>query len=86
MEKLKEVHIYRPESALPAHYTSLEAYFRAHPPARIKEAQREIETLTGSKRSETQVREFLTRLLCFGAEPDLEPGSAGNVAPTQGEW
>ena len=43
------------------HYASLEAYFRAHPPATSKEAQSEIAALTGIKRSETQVREFLKK-------------------------
>jgi transposase len=61
VEKLKEVVVPRPESALQAHYASLEAYFRAHPPATIKEAQSEIAALTGIKRSETQVREFLKK-------------------------
>jgi transposase len=61
VEKLKEVAVQRPESVLQAQYSSLEAYFRAHPPATIKEAQRKIETLTGIKRSETQVREFLKK-------------------------
>lgn len=61
VERLKEVAIQEPESALLAHYASLEAYFRAHPPATIKEAQSKIEALTGIKRSETQVREFLKK-------------------------
>jgi transposase len=60
-EKLKEVNIYRPQSQLCEHITSLEAYFRENPPASIKEAQSEIETITGIKRSETQVREFLKK-------------------------
>jgi transposase len=61
LERLKEVNFYRPESELVQHQTSLEAYFREHPPATIKEAQSEIEGLTGIKRSETQVREFLKK-------------------------
>ena len=61
IERLKEVHIYRPESELMQHYSSLEAYFQANPPASIKEAQAEIETLTGIKRSATQVRVFLKK-------------------------
>ncbi len=61
IEKLKEVHFYRPESELVAHVTSLEEYFRVNPPATLKEAQAEIETLTGIKRSETQVAEFLKK-------------------------
>ena len=62
LDKLKEVNLYRPTSALEAHTTTLEAYFRDHPPATIKEAQHEIETLTGIKRSESQVRTFLKKL------------------------
>jgi hypothetical protein len=61
VEKLKEVDFYQPESALVEHTTSLEAYFRDHPPATIKEAQSKIEILTGIKRSETQVAEFLKK-------------------------
>lgn len=61
VEKLKEVQFYRPESELMGHVTSLEAHFRAHPAASIKEAQSEIEALTGIRRSETQVREFLKK-------------------------
>lgn len=60
-EKLKTVDFYRPESKLVEHTTSLETYFREHPPATIKEAQSKIETLTGIKRSETQVAEFLKK-------------------------
>jgi transposase len=58
VERLKEVAIQGPESALQEHSVSLEAYFRAHPPATIKEVQSKIAALTGIKRSETQVREF----------------------------
>lgn len=67
VERLKEVAIQGPESVLQAHYASLEAYFRAHPPATIKEAQSKIEALTGIKRSETQVREFLKKNSISGA-------------------
>ena len=58
VERLKEVAIQGPESALQEYHVSLEAYFRAQPPATIKEAQSKIEALTGIKRSETQVREY----------------------------
>jgi transposase len=61
LEKVREVHFYRPESQLMEHFTSLEGYFRAHPPASIKEAQSAIEAITGIGRSETQVREFLKK-------------------------
>jgi transposase len=61
VEQLKTVAIQGPESALQEHHASLDAYFRAHPPATIKEAQSKIEALTGIKRSETQVREYLKK-------------------------
>lgn len=61
LEQLKELNYYRPESNLNVHVVSLEAYFREHPPASIKEAQSEVEAITGVKRSETQVREFLKK-------------------------
>lgn len=59
IDKLKEVNFYRPESELAAHRSSIEAYFREHPPASIKEAMAKIEELTGIKRSETPIRHFL---------------------------
>ena len=61
LEKLKELNYYRPVGALTVHIASLEAYFRENPPATIKEAQSEIEAITGVKRSETQVRAFLKK-------------------------
>ena len=70
IEKLKEIHYYQPESELKEHIVSLEAYFREHPPATItclrathrqKQAQHEVEVITGVVRSETQIREFLKK-------------------------
>lgn len=61
LDKLKEVNFYRPESDLQGQLSSLEAHFRANPPATIKQAQSEIERLTGIKRSESQVRQFLKK-------------------------
>ena len=63
IEKLKEINYNKPEGALVKHIVSLETYFRENSPARIKEAQKEIEEITGVKRSETQVREFLKKNL-----------------------
>ena len=62
IEKLKELNFHQPASALQEHAATLEAHFREHPPATIKEAQSEIEALTGIKRRETQVRHFLKKL------------------------
>jgi transposase len=61
LETLKELNYSRPDSKLNAHILSLEAHFRENPPASIKEAQSEIEAITGVKRSETQVAEFLKK-------------------------
>lgn len=68
LEKLKELNYYVPDSKLNAYVTSLEVHFRDHPPASIKEAQSEIETITGVKRSETQVAEFLKKNFISVAE------------------
>ncbi len=76
MEKLKEVHFYRPESALQSHSASLEDYFRANPPASIKEAQSEIEALTGIQRSESQVREFLKKTPSALPQSRHDPGAS----------
>jgi len=59
LEKLKELKFYRPVSELAEHLSTIESYFRQHPPATIKEAMSKIEELTGLKRSEPQVRKFL---------------------------
>jgi transposase len=63
IEKLKEINYNKPKGELVKHIVSLETYFRENPPASIKEAQKEIEEITGVKRSETQVREFLKKNL-----------------------
>jgi Transposase and inactivated derivatives len=62
IEALKQINFHRPSSALEAHRTSLEAYFRDHPPTTIAEAAVVIERLTGVQRKPTQVRVFLQKL------------------------
>jgi transposase len=62
LDKLKEVHRYRPTSILKEHRESLEVEFNARPPQTINEAIERIETLTGIHRSPTQVRKFLKGL------------------------
>jgi transposase len=61
VEGLKQVYFYCPESELAQHVNSLEEYFRVNPPTSIKEAQSEIETLTGIRRSESHLRTFLKK-------------------------
>ncbi len=59
---LREVHFYRPTSDLEAHRSTLETYFRDHPPANATEAGRIIQELTGITRSPTQIRIFLKKI------------------------
>lgn len=62
IEVLKQTNFYRPLSALDGHHTTLETYFREHPPTTIAEAAAVIEHLTGIQRKPTQVRAFLKKL------------------------
>jgi transposase len=61
-EALKRLAFYQPTSELECHHQTLEAYFKAHPPASIPEAVKRIEGLTGLTRSPTQVGIFLKQL------------------------
>ena len=47
IEALKELNFYTPQSELCPHTKTIEAYFREHPPASVKEAMAKIEELTG---------------------------------------
>jgi transposase len=62
VEKLQELNFHRQQSQLVEHKTTLEEYFRAHPPATSAEAAARIEELSGIKRGPTQTREFLKEL------------------------
>ena len=59
IERLKQLNFYRPKSELIEHKATLEAHFRTHPPATVNQALADIESLTGIKRSPTQVRHFM---------------------------
>ncbi len=59
---LRAFHWVKPVSALEAHRRTLEAEFRERPPHTIAEAAERIETLTGVRRKETQVRVFLKKV------------------------
>ena len=56
---LNEVNFNQPESELKAHSIAIEKYFEENPPQSIAEAAAKIESVTGIKRGETQVRKFL---------------------------
>lgn len=59
IEKLKELKFYRPVSELVKHTQTIESYLRDNPVATIKEAMAKIEELTGIRRSEPQIRQYL---------------------------
>jgi transposase len=59
---LRAFHWAKPISALETHRRTLEAEFRERPPHTIAEAAERIETLTGVRRKETQVRMFLKKV------------------------
>lgn len=59
---LRAFHWVKPTSVLEAHRPTLEAEFRERPPHTIAEAANRIETLTGVRRKETQVRAFLKKV------------------------
>ena len=62
VEALKHLSFQRPQSALQAQRETIEAHLRDHPPQTINEAVAVIETLTGLRRSPTQIRRFLKQL------------------------
>ena len=80
IESLKQLSFHRPQSALQAHRAHLEAHLRAHPPRTINEAVRVLETLTGIRRSPTQVRVFLKQLGLKCRKVGLLPAKADPVA------
>jgi len=82
IEALKELHFFKPQSALMIHRESLESYFQEHPPMTIKEAVFVIEKKTGIRRGITQVRDFFDRLglkrrkvAAIPSKAALRPGS-----------
>jgi transposase len=62
LDKLKEIKFNRPQSKLVEYSGTIKEYLRENPPGTIKEAVSIIESLSGLKRSETQVRKFLKSL------------------------
>jgi len=62
LEGLKVLNYKGRPSDLNHHISSLEDYFRLHPPRTSSEAQAKIEELTGIRRGPTQIKEFLKRM------------------------
>jgi transposase len=80
IEALKEIKFNRPQSAMNAHRQTLEDHFRAHPPATIKEAMADIESLTGLKRNPERVRVFLKKMGLKCRKVGVIPAKADPVA------
>ena len=76
IEKLKEIDHYRPQSELAKHRTTIEAYFREHPPATVSEAAAKLKELTGIERKPTQVRQFLKSLGMRSIKVGMIPAKA----------
>lgn len=83
LDKLKEIHVYQPQSELNQPHHRLEDYFRQNPVASINEAVSKILGLTGIKRSPTRVGECLKSLgmkrrkmgmIPSKADPDIPDG------------
>lgn len=62
IEALKRSEYNKPQSELDQHAQTLQEYFEKNPPSTVKQAQAAIEKLTGIRREETQVAEFLKRI------------------------
>jgi phenylalanyl-tRNA synthetase beta subunit len=60
------------------HASSLEDYFRAHPPQTIAEAQDKIQQMTGIHRSPNQISAFLKRLGMQRRKMGFVPGKSGS--------
>jgi transposase len=59
LERLNAINFNQPKSDLAAFSATIEQYLEENPPRSISEAAAKIETITGIKRGETQVRKFL---------------------------
>lgn len=78
IEGLKQLDYQGQPSELNAHATTVETYFKAHPPQTVAEAQAKIEELTGIRRSPTQVNAFLKRLGMKRCKVGFVPGKSSD--------
>ena len=62
VDGLKKVNFYKPQSKLVEHQTTIEQYFKDHPPSTVAEAVSKIEELTGIKRGLTQTAKFMKKI------------------------
>jgi len=76
LEQLKQLGYQGRPSELLEHVPSLEEAFKQQPPRSSAEAQAKIESVTGLKRSPTQIREFMKRLGLRYRKVGYVPGKA----------
>ena len=76
IDALKQLSFHRPQSALQAPRETIAAHLREQPPQTIKEAVTVLDTLTGIRRSPTQVRRFLKQLGLQCLKGGLLPANA----------
>jgi transposase len=81
IDALKRIDHDRPRSVLHNHGTTLETYFRQHPPATVAAAAATSAELTGMVRKPTQVRQFLKTLGRQPRKVGLLPAKADVEAP-----
>lgn len=82
IEGLKVFCVQRLRSELHAYKTSIEQEFRQLPPATVAEAAARIEVLTGIKRGNTQIREFLRHI---GMKPLIVGSIPSKANPAEQE-
>ena len=80
LDGLRTLDYGRPQNELTKHQSTLEGYFRVHPPSSIREACVEIKRLTGIDRSECPVREFLRSIGMSFRKTGRVPGKADREA------
>jgi transposase len=78
IERLKQLDYQGQPSPLNQHASSIETYFKDHPPQTIAEAQAKIRNITGIHRSPTQVNAFLKRIGMKRRKVGFVPGKSGN--------
>jgi len=83
IEGLKELKYGTNVSALDEHTTTLEEYFKKHPPMSVAEAKHRIEELTGIQRSPRQVRAFMQRIGLKRLKTGHIPAKANNEQQQQ---
>jgi transposase len=76
IEALKKLEWKGSSTPLSKHRGTLEEYFKKHPPISVKDACTKIEELTGIRRSETPVRNFLKSMGMSFRKTGNVPGKA----------